>query len=309
MTKLFKFQRVCLLSTMFILFSCNHKDYTYQKHSSANKDLDYYLVEDEEKNIEYKVYFDKKNENAAIEAINHLNTIYREVLKFYISNGEKIDWADIAFVNDTTYLAPAFGTTRWIIQNQTENLSQKAEKQLYDLIGHEQVHAWQKQFATCNDLPRWFEEGQAVWLESKVAYNLQPKVFKEMLNSRKEQYDKVIKEDGKLNLASWGGITVKSGSIRKQLTPEGQKYFDENGRTPPGATFSISPEDMIEDNVNQSARYYGSYLLFKKLEEKMGMEKLKEWVYDTLQNTPCESEVLVKKLKKQYNLDISKDLI
>ncbi|WP_424001464.1 hypothetical protein [Maribacter sp. IgM3_T14_3] len=308
MIKLFKFQWVCLLSIMFVLFSCNRKDYTYQKHSFADKDLAFYIVKGEEKNIEFKVYFDENNENAAMEAISHLLRIYREILKFHISNGEKINWADVAFVNDANYLAPAFGTTRWIIQNRTDNLSQKAENQIYDLIGHEQVHALQEHFVTCDDLPRWFEEGQAVWSEFKVTRNLQPELFEALLNSRKKQYDSVIKADGKLNLASWGGIAVKPESIIKQLTPEGKKYFDENGRTPPGATFNISPQDMIEDNVNQSARYYGSYLLFKRLEEKMGVENLKEWVYDTLQNIPCESEVLVKKLKERYKVDISKEL-
>jgi hypothetical protein len=293
---------------MLVLFSCNQMDYTYQKHNSANKDLAFYFVKGKEKNIEFKVYFDEINENAATEAIGHLFRIYREVLKFHISNGEKINWADVAFVNNANYLAPAFGTTRWIIQNRTANLSPEAENQIYNLIGHEQVHALQVQFITCYELPRWFEEGQAVWSESKVTRNLQPKVFKELLNSRKKQYDSVIKADGKLNLASWGGIAVKPESIIKQLTPEGKKYFDENGVTPPGATFNISPQDMIEDNVNQSARYYGSYLLFKRLEEKIGIENLKEWVYDTLKNTPCESEVLVKKIIEQYDVDISKEL-
>lgn len=63
-----------------------------------------------------------------IEAINHLNIIYREILKFYITNNEKVNWADIGLVNDTTYLATTLGKTRRIVQNSKKKLSKDSEK-------------------------------------------------------------------------------------------------------------------------------------------------------------------------------------
>ena len=297
-----------ILIVCLSLLSCGQKEYTYLKKDSLNNDLASYQIQDSNANLEYTVYFDEKNEKAALEAIPHLNTIYREVLKFHKTDGEKMNWADIAIVADTSYLAPVSNTTRWVIFNQTEKLSQQAEEQLYDLIGHEQVHAWQKQFSTCNDTPRWFVEGQAAWSESKVTKNLKPKIFEKVNHNRKKEYDKVMKKDGNLNLTSWGGVIVLPETIRKQLTPEGQKYFDKTGKTPPGATFNITPADMTQDNVNQPARYYGSYLLFKKLEDEIGLENLKEWIYETVKSAPCNNEALIKKLENQYNIDISEIL-
>ncbi len=309
MTNIIPLQRNYLfLLVCLSLLSCRQEEYTYVKQNSQNNDLASYQIQDSDANLEYTVYFDEKNEKVALEAIPHLNTIYREVLKFHITDGEKMNWADVAIVSDTSYLAPVSNTTRWVIFNQSEKLSQQAEQRLYDLIAHEQVHAWQKQFSTCNDTPRWFIEGQAVWSESKVTKKLKPNIFEQVVNKRKKEYDKVIKENGSLSLKTWGGVIVLPETIRKQLTPEGQKYFDETGKTPPGATFNITPADMTEDNVNQPARYYGSYLLFKKLEDKMGLDNLKKWIYETVKNTPCDEKALLTALEKQYNIDISKEL-
>ncbi|WP_435263523.1 hypothetical protein [Tenacibaculum sp. nBUS_03] len=90
--------------------------------------------------------------------------------------------------------------------------------------------------------------------------NLVPITYDKQSKLLKKEYDKVIKRDAKINLQSWGGIAVNKETVRKQLTPERQKYLDKNGNTPPGTTIKFTSEDMIKDNKNEAARYYSSYL-------------------------------------------------
>jgi hypothetical protein len=296
-----------LLTLLFS--SCKKENYSFKKINPTDKEIGYYLVKDSIANIEYQIFFDNTNEKAAEEAIQHLNTIYKEVLKHYITNNKKLDWADVAIVNNKDYKAPnSSQKTRWIIQNNSENLSLKAENEIHKLISHEQVHTWQNQFGSCESTPRWFNEGIALWAEGKITKKLKPEVFKKAMDTRKLAYDKVIEKDGGLNLVSWGGIIVLPEVIRRQLTPEGQKYFDETGKTPKSATVNITPADMTQDNVNHPARYYGAYLLFHKLEEKMGEEKLKKWIHSTVNNSNCDNESILNDLESNFGIDLTEEL-
>lgn len=90
--------------------------------------------------------------------------------------------------------------------------------------------------------------------------NLVPITYDKQSKLLKKEYDKVIKRNAKINLASWGGIAVNKETVRKLLTPERQKYLNKNRSTPPGTTIKFTSEDMIEDNKNEAARYYSSYL-------------------------------------------------
>ena len=172
---------ISIFPVIFILLLTTNsysQDYMVNKKSASSEDLEYYNIETS--TFEYKVHFDSFNKKAASQAISHLQKIYNEVLKYYKLEGHFSGWADIAFVNKEDYKSPALGNTRWVIQNKdSTKLTASAKSEIYSLIPHEQVHALQQQFGGCEKLPRWFEEGQAVWIEYKVLSNIDPKKWDE----------------------------------------------------------------------------------------------------------------------------------
>ena len=63
MINLIPFQKKCFfLIVSLLLLSCGQKKYTHLKQSPQGNDLGFYHIQDTEANLEYKVYFDGKNE-------------------------------------------------------------------------------------------------------------------------------------------------------------------------------------------------------------------------------------------------------
>jgi hypothetical protein len=271
-------------------------------------DLAYILVKN--KNFEYRVYFDKSNQKPAWRSLSHLNTINEEVLKFNTKIKDSVELADVCFVSNKNYTSPAMAKTRWIIQNQdSTKLSSLAKNEIYSLLPHEQVHALQQQFGVCQQLPRWFEEGQAVWIEYKVLSNIDPKKWNEQFLFLKKEYDNAVMNGDKIPVENWGGMGFSVEAIKRQLTPEGIKYLEKHGRTPPGVTLSFTPEDAtIEHSIaSHAANYYKSYLIFKAIESDIGTQELIIWNSEILEQC-YNSNQIINSLKSKYGLDISEKL-
>lgn len=274
------------------------------KKDPNSKDLGYYNIQ--ANTFEYKVYFDSINEKSAAQAIPHLYKLYEEILKYSRVQGDSIKWADVAFVNNEGYISPAFGNTRWLIQNQdSTKLSTSAKNKIYSLIPHEQVHTLQQQNGVCQKLPRWFEEGQAVWMEDKVLSRINPKIWEEGLLFLKKEYDKAVIKGEEIPVKIWGGMGFSIDAIKKQLTPEGIEYLEKLGTTPPGVTISLTPEDAIDNHsiISHAANYYKSYLIFKALENGIGTQELIIWNSEVIKECYSSSQI-VNSLKSKCDFDI-----
>jgi len=300
-----------LISLICLFFVSNLYSQTYKvdKKESSSQDLAYYSVTDKE--FEYKVYFDSINEKAASRAISYLNKLYDEILKsFKVKNGLS-KWADVAFVNDEGYKSPAYENTRWVIQNQkTDGLSNQAKKEIYSIIVHEQVHALQRQFENCKSLPRWFKEGQAIWIESRVLSHLTPKEWDKSFNKLKKISEDKILNEKMTPLENWGGMGFSIEAIKRQLTPVGIEYLEKHGTTPPGVTLSFKPTDFNEEGHNlfsHAVNYYKSYLIFKSIQDNIGTKVLIDWNKDILNECYTTNEI-VNSLKEKYNVDITEKL-
>jgi len=283
--------------------------YKVDKKDSSSQDLAYYSVTDNE--FKYKVYFDSINEKAASESIPYLHELYKEILKFNKVKDDLVQWADVSFVSDEKYKSPTQGITRWVIQNQdAAGLSPQAKNKIHSIIGHEQVHALQGQFKNCKNLPRWFEEGQAVWTEDKILSYLTPKEWNERFKNLQEAYKSQSLNEKTVPLEEWGGMGFDIEAIKRQLTPEGIKYLEKHGTTPPGVTLSFTPKDFREkehDILYHAVNYYKSYMIFKEIEDTIGTEKLIDWNKYVLNKCYTTNEI-INTLKEEYSLDISEKL-
>ncbi len=299
------FLQICLFYTL----NSYSQAYEVNKKEAGSKDLAYYDVISNE--FEYKVYFDSFNEKAAFEAIPYLHEVYKEILKFNIVKCNLIKWADVCFVSDENYKSPALGNTRWLIQNENHtDLSHQAKDKIYSILAHEQVHALQSQFENCKNLPRWFEEGQAVWTESKILSHLTPKKWSKRFENLKKANKSKRLNGIMTSLESWGGMGFSIEAIKKQLTPEGVKYLEEHGETPPGVTLSFEPTDFKEkknDIFSHAAYYYKSYIIFKVIEDDIGTKELITWSKHILSKCYDTNEI-INSLKERYGLDISEKL-
>jgi len=297
-----------VLICLFYTTNSYSQDYSININEASSTDLGYYNVKGS--TFEYNIFFDSFNKKVAYQAIPHLSEMYKEVLKFFKIEKESINWADVAFVNNEDYKAPAMGNTRWVIQNQdSKELSSLATDEIYELIAHEQVHALQQQFGACQQLPRWFTEGQAVWIESKVLSSINPETWEETLLFLMKEYDKAVKNGEEIPVEDWGGMGFSIDAVKKQLTPEGIKYLEKHGRTPPGVTISLTPEDIKDDHsiTLHAANYYKSYLIFKDIEDDIGTQELIHWNSEILEQC-FDSNQIINSLKSKYGLDISEKL-
>ncbi len=311
---LFTYNRIKLVFAilcLFLKFNLYSQDYKFSKSDADAKDLAYYKVV-VNTGFEYKVYFDVKNETAAFQAIPHLNKTYKEILKVFKAKENSPKFADVVIVSNKDYKLPVLGNKKWKIQNDdSASLSIKAKDEIYSLMSHEQVHALQNQFGNCNKLPRWFEEGQAMWIEGKTLSYLTPKKWNIRLNNFKQiKEDEESKNKKTTALENWKGVGFSIEAIKKQLTPEGIKYLEKHGVTPPGVTLSFKPSDFKEENhdiLSHASKYFKSYMVFNLIEDKIGIKEFIKWNSHVL-NKCYSSNEIVNSLKEEYNLDINKEL-
>jgi len=265
-------------------------------------DLPSFSVSNTTNNQSFNVYYTPKLKSVAFQSIEILDKMYAALANNAGLLPKEVKWAELAFVEDENYIPPrSEDVVRWkIVHSVQEELSDKAIEQIYLFISHEQTHSIQKRI-TC-DLPRWFEEGQAMWNELKIAQNWNSSSYKKERQSFEQEYKQI---EGKLNLDGWGGMMVKPEAIERQLTPEQkQKMKDDPNYSPPGP-FSFGPGDLMSDESNTGARYFASLTIFELLEKRLGNDKLKSLFKDVYTMTSCNSAELKEIIKSNYGVDLS----
>jgi len=265
-------------------------------------DLAGFNVTNTTNNQKFDVYYAPELKSAAFQALSVLDKMYTELAVNAGAVPKDVKWAELAFVTDENYIPPrSEGVVRWkIVHPVQENLSDIAIERIHLLISHEQTHSIQSRIVC--DSPRWFEEGQAMWNELKVA----EKWNSDLAHAERLSYEQKFREiEGDLNLDNWGGIKVKPEAIQRQLTPEQKQKMEEDPSYFPSGPFSFGPGDFISDESNTEARYFVSLTIFELLEKRLGSDKLKSLFNDVYQMSSCESEELKEFIKSKYGVDIS----
>lgn len=250
----------------------------------------------------FKVYFDAASEIAAKEAIPILASMYRDVAQLLDLPADQIKWFDVMLARNSHKLVVA--NKPWDIDVDAKGrLNSRGLDALYKTIPHEQVHSTQSGIAK---IPRWYTEGQATWVEIRVAEKWAPELA---LAARKRQAEALAESKTPLALNSWGGIVVKKEAILRQITPEQRAKFEKDSIPPSGGHFFFRPEDTISDESNSTARYAASFGIFALIEKKAGLDALQAW-FKAVRETeaPITNDALVASAKTHTKIDISDDI-
>ena len=238
--------------------------------------------------------------NASSEA---MSLAYRVLADAIGINPEDIQWAEVAFTRNESYVAPRDkqGVVRWVVPLSAAGaMGAAGEEQLFSTIPHEQVHALQKAFG---ELPRWFSEGMAEWAGLRATKRVSPALYA----ARKEELDAAARSaTAPPDLKSWGGVKPKPEAIFRQLTPEQkQRMAREPGYFPPGP-FTFGPDDFISDESNTFARYAASLRVFEAMESASSDEAMRAW-FQAVRDLPSPKTTsdIVKLAKEIAGVDIS----
>jgi hypothetical protein len=221
----------------------------------------------------FRVYADSVSAATARELIPRLHHIYILVAMFMGAEPGLVDWAAVAFVGDADHTPPREGReTRWHLETDAEGrLTPESADRMFWFIPHEQAHTVHGTFAA--DVPRWFSEGVAAWVEMRVAERLASVVAVEV----RARYDAAAAAEP-VNLGGWGGVSARPEAILRQVPPEQRERMErEPGYSPPGP-FSFGPDDFVTDLADEKARYAAALHLFEGIEQEVGLPALQRWL-------------------------------
>lgn len=178
-----------------------------------------------------------------------------------------VEWFAVVFA-DQDYVPPRRGEqARWLSPAEPQR-----DVFISQTMPHEQVHAFQARAGAT--APRWFHEGQAVWVASKIIPVIRPDLGRTEARGREAALADL---EGTPALAAWGGIRVKREAFRRQVSPELQARMDADPSFSPPGPFRFGPDDLESDERNTAGRYAAAGKLFADLEARHGAAAVRDW--------------------------------
>lgn len=251
----------------------------------------------------FTVHFDRDSTSIAKESIPFLAFVYREVAQLLVVSPSNVEWDAVLFARNSKDLVLA--NKPWDMDVGVDGrLSESGDRSLHLTVPHEQAHSTQD---GVKELPRWFTEGQASWVEMKFAEKWAPKWARTL----RDEYTAALKEfTAPIALGQWGGVIVKDEAFLRQMTPEQRVQFKKDGVLPSGGGhWSFKPGDYVSDESNIRARYAAALVLFERIEKQAGRDALQAWFKAVRgAKVPITNEAVASLALTHTRLDISADL-
>lgn len=267
-------------------------------------------TKDRDTGANFKVYFDNPSAKIARQSIPTLAAFYREVAELVMVNPADVHWGAVLFARnaDALILTRKPGESVWKVNVEPDgSLGRSGIRTLFVTVPHEQTHATQHVGHDAIDLPRWFAEGQASWVELQVATRWKPALAKER---RAQLASALASSKEPVALSQWGGFRPKPEAILRQLTPEQRKRFLEDPSSVKLLrTFHFNDDDFAQDESNTLARYGASLAVFERIDKQAGRKALMAWFQAIRQaKPPVNSDQLAALALEYVKIDIKADL-
>jgi hypothetical protein len=267
-------------------------------------DLNGYRILNTKTGSIFFVHYDEAGRAAAERSIPVIDNMVSEVARLALVDPATVHWGSVSFARASAHDTNASSEIRWHMQvDEKGALTAEGEEHFYNTLPHEQVHAAQK--SQQSPLPRWFAEGHASWVGLNVTKRLRPQLAERWTT----RAFAAAKEQGPLDLTSWGGVRVTGAAIQRQLTPEEQARMAQDPSKIPNRSFHFNPGETVSDESQTLARYGASLALFEALEAKHGLAKVNKWVAAAWSNPVAPHWIVMAELAKQhFGQDITADL-
>jgi hypothetical protein len=220
----------------------------------------------------FRVYHDSVSSATARAAAVELRRVYQHVAGLMGVDAVRVDWSAVAFVADPDYTPPRTDReVRWHLEtDSTGRLTEESARLLVHIMAHEQAHAVHMTFA--DEVPRWFSEGVAMWVELRTTESLWPELAAEL----RAKYE-ASAAASPVNLRGWGGTSVRPEAILRQVSPEQRERMERDPTYMPPGPFRFQPDDFLTDTKNEKARYAAALALFEMVEREAGVTRLRSW--------------------------------
>lgn len=266
-------------------------------------DLSSVRVFDAPRHLTFRIYYDTVSEHVALWSINVLDDIYAELARITGAAPGKVEWAAVAFVANGAYEPPRIGNeVRWSIMVDPDGtLGTRGERDLFQVLPHEQVHAVQSSLSL--GLPRWFSEGQAEWAGLQVTKSWRPAL------AATRSHETASASPATHHLGAWGGVTVSTSAVLRQLTPEQREHRARDPTWLPPGPYKFGPTDLVSDESDAQGRYGAASALFADFEAAKGASALESW-FASLWREPTKwtTPALVESIRKTLGVDVDAKL-
>jgi len=277
--------------------------------AAQDRDLPFLRITDERSGGWMKLYYDPTSQRAAIARAAclgaQLRLLQAEIGGVWPNN----QWSSVVMTTNASYTTPAGETiTRWHVRTLPDGtLDEMAQKIIVITMPHEQVHRFQSRAGSVT--PRWFHEGHAEWIGLKISTVIAPADARQR---EVEQAAALRSSTSPVALLQWGGIRVKRAAIMRQVTDiERGKMEADPKYNPPrsGQALVFGPNDLINDDGNEPARYQAAWQVFRDLETAHGKIKINQWVEEiTLRAGRPDMSAIVATAKADLGDDLVKRL-
>jgi hypothetical protein len=267
-------------------------------------DLNGYRILNAKTGSVFFVHYDEAGRVAAERSIPVIDEMLSEVARLALVDPATVHWGSVSFARASAHDTNASSEIRWHMQvDEKGALTAEGEEHFFNTLPHEQVHAAQK--SQQSQLPRWFAEGHASWVGLKVTKRLRP----QLAEAWRTRALAAAKEQGPLDLTSWGGVRITGAAIQRQLTPEEQARMAQDPGKIPNRSFHFNAGETVSDESQTRARYGAALALFEALEAKHGLAKVNKWVSAAWSNPVAPHWTVMAELAKQHlGQDITPDL-
>lgn len=249
------------------------------------------------------IYYDAASQSAARERAACLGAQLNLLQDELGDTREGAEWASAVFTSDPNYTPPRQpgAKPRWKVQTgSSQEIPINAERMILGVIPHEQVHDFQA-FAG-RRLPRWFAEGHATWVGTRISSILRSG---EGEADRAETKGRLSTATGPLDLAEWGSVRPKREAIMRQVSAEDRARMEADPDYHPSGSFRFTTDDLEGDESNMLARYAGALLVFEGLEERHGVAKVSAWAIEIASGSGyITPEEMAESIRRHFGEDL-----
>lgn len=245
------------------------------------------------------IYFDQGSESVAR---SHAACLGAQLSRLRTELGDdrrNAEWASVVFTQDMKY-APPRGVgvkTRWIVHvDPAGRLPALSKRLITSAIPHEQVHEFQTRSGSRT--LRWFAEGHAQWVGTKIFASIDPTAARA---DKTKRHADLAASTVPPNLAEWESVRPRREAILRQVSPEDRARMEADPSYSPSGAFTFTTDDFIGDESNMPARYAASWSVFEGLEKRHGAKAVRVWAAEvTSVSGRITPEVMAKSVQRHF---------
>lgn len=215
---------------------------------------------------------------------------------------EGAEWASVVFTTDQDYVQPGGpgAKIRWVVYTTpSDTWGMDPQNTILMVIPHEQVHDFQSRSDA--RVPRWFAEGHATWVGTRISSLLQTGLGEAKRATTKQELENAT---GPLNLAAWGGTRPKREAVMRQVSDEERARMEADPDYWPSVTLRLTVDDLEGDESNLVARYAGALMVFEALEERHGAAKVRAWAHEVTSTPSITPAALAESVRRHFAEDL-----